>query len=314
MDQDALLDITRSILKCPTAPTFETQVSAQIRALLADLPLISVEEDPFGNLIALYQGSDAPARFAFIAHMDHPGWRLRPYKEFLGAVPERLLDAAPVREFGDFGMWDLPAFVLEGDRIRSRACDDLVGCSVLAAILCDLAAAKVACSVYGIFTRAEEVGFIGAIQLAKSGRLPPDVTVVSLETSAERPPATMGAGPIVRVGDRVSVFDPATTEYFVQIAKSQNQRHQRCLMAGGTCEGTAFQTYGFRTGALCIALGNYHNCAPDDRIDTEYVSLSDMIGLIELCVLIAHDQGPAVDPVAERKKRFEELLVKYPLR
>jgi endoglucanase len=314
MDQDALLDVTRSILECPTAPTFETQVAAQIRALLADLPSISVEEDPFGNLIALYHGSDALARFAFTAHMDHPGWRLRPDKEFLGGVPERLLDTAPVREFGDFGMWDLPAFVLEGDRIRSRACDDLIGCAVLAATLCDLAAAKVACSVYGVFTRAEEVGFIGAIQLAKSGRLPPDVTVVSLETSAVRPPATMGAGPIVRVGDRVSVFDPATTEYFVQIAKSQKQHHQRCLMAGGTCEGTAFQTYGYRTGALCIALGNYHNCAPDDRIDTEYISLSDMVGLIELCVTIAQDQGPAVDPVAERKKRFEELLVKYPLR
>jgi len=85
-------------------------------------------------------------------------------------------------------------------------------------------------------------------------------------------------------------------------------------MAGGSCEGTAFQTYGYRSGALCIALGNYHNCAPDDRIETEYVSLSDMVGLIEFCVAIAQDQGPTVDSVAERKKGFEELLLKYPLR
>jgi putative aminopeptidase FrvX len=140
------------------------------------------------------------------------------------------------------------------------------------------------------------------------------VTVVSLETSPEWPPATIGAGPIIRVGDRISVFDPATTEYFLEIAKSQSRRHQRCLMAGGSCEGTAFQTYGYRSGALCIALGNYHNRAPDDRIETEYVSLSDMVGLIELCVAIAQDQGPTVDPVAERKKEFEELLLKYPLR
>jgi putative aminopeptidase FrvX len=62
-------------------------------------------------------------------------------------------------------------------------------------------------SVYGVFTRAEEVGFIGAIQLAKSKQLLQDVTVVSLETSAELPPAKIGAGPIVRVGDRTSVFD-----------------------------------------------------------------------------------------------------------
>jgi len=314
MDQNALLDVTRYLLECPTAPTFEARVRAQIRALLEDLPSVTVVEDPFGNLIVLYQGSDAPPRFAFTAHMDHPGWRLQPDKEFLGAVPERLLATAPIREFGDFGMWDLPAFFLEGDRIHSRACDDLIGCATIVATLRDLATARTASSVYGVFTRAEEVGFIGAIQLAKSRKLPSDVTVVSLETSPEWPPATIGAGPIIRVGDRISVFDPATTGYFVEIAKSQSRRHQRCLMPGGSCEGTAFQTYGYRSGALCIALGNYHNRAPDDRIETEYVSLSDMVGLIELCVAIAQDQGPTVDPVAARKKGFEELLLKYPLR
>jgi endoglucanase len=314
MDQNALLDLTRHLLECPTAPTFEARVRAEIRALLEDLPLVTVVEDPFGNLIVLYQGNDAPARFAFTAHMDHPGWRLRPDKEFLGAVPERLLTTAPIREFGDFGMWDLPAFFLEGDRIHSRACDDLIGCATIVATLRDLATARAIGSVYGVFTRAEEVGFIGAIQLAKSRKLPPDVTVVSLETSAERPPAKIGAGPIIRVGDRTSIFDPATTEHFVEIAKSQSQRHQRCLMSAAQCEGTAFQTYGYRTGALCIALGNYHNCAPDDRIETEYVSLSDFVDLIELCEAIAQDKGPKVDPVTERKKRFEDLLVKYPLR
>jgi putative aminopeptidase FrvX len=313
MDQNALLDITRCLLECPTAPTFEARVRAQIKALLEDLPSITVVEDQFGNLIALYQGRGAPVRFAFTAHMDHPGWRLRPDREFLGAVPERFLAAAPIREFGDFGMWDLPAFLLEGDRIHSRACDDLIGCATIVATLRDLASLRAAGSVYGIFTRAEEVGFIGAIQLAKSRRLPSDVTVVSLETSPQLPPAMIGAGPIIRVGDRISVFDPATTEYFVETAKSKSMRHQRCLMAGGSCEGTAFQTYGYRSGALCIALGNYHNCAPDDRIETEYVSLSDMVGLVELCVAIAQDQGQ-VDPVAKRKKRFEEQLLKYPLR
>jgi putative aminopeptidase FrvX len=314
MDRNSLLDLTRHLLECPTAPTFEARVRAEIRVLLEDLPLVTVVEDPFGNLIVLYRGSDAPARFAFTAHMDHPGWRLRPDKEFLGDVPEGLLPTASICEFGDFGMWDLPAFLLRGDRIHSRACDDLIGCVTIVAMLQDLAVAKAVRSVYGVFTRAEEVGFIGAIHMAKSRQLPPDVTVVSLETSAERPPAKIGAGPIIRVGDRTSVFDPATTEYFVEIAKSQSQRHQRCLMPGGSCEGTAFQTYGYRTGALCIALGNYHNCAPDDRIETEYVSVSDMVGLIELCVAIAQDEGPTVDPAVERKKRFENLLLKYPLR
>jgi endoglucanase len=313
MDRKALLDLTRQLLECPTAPTFEARVRAEIRALLDDLPSLTMVEDPFGNLIVRYQGSDAPARFAFTAHMDHPGWRLQPNKEFLGAVPERLLATAPIREFGDFGMWDLPAFLLKGDRLHSRACDDLIGCVAIVATLRDLAATRAAGSVYGVFTRAEEVGFIGAIHIAKSSQLPPDLTVVSLETSARRPPAKIGAGPIIRVGDRTTVFDPMTTEYFVEIAKSRSKRYQRCLMPGGTCEGTAFQTYGYRTAALCIALGNYHNCAPGDRIETEYVSVSDLVALVQLCVAIAQDKGSMVDPVVERKKLFEHFLLKYPL-
>jgi putative aminopeptidase FrvX len=314
MNHNPLLDLTRRLLECPTAPTFEAFVRAEIRTLLENLPTVTVAEDPFGNLIAHYEGTDTPARFAFTAHMDHPGWRLRPHKEFLGNVPERLLNIAPIREFGDFGMWDLPAFLLQGDSIHSRACDDLIGCAAIVATIRDLALAGASTSVYGVFTRAEEVGFIGAVQLAKSKLLPQGVTVVSLETSSELPPAKIGAGPIVRVGDRTSVFDPATTEYFVEIARSKGRRHQRCLMSGGSCEGTAFQTYGYRTGALCIALGNYHNCAPDDRIDTEYVSLSDLTDLVELCVAIAQDKGVAEDCQVAQKKRFEELLLRYPLR
>jgi hypothetical protein len=161
-----------------------------------------------------------------LSHMDHPGWRLQPDKEFLGDLPERLLTTAPICEFGYFGMWDLPAFLLQGDSIHSRACDDLIGCAAIVATVRDLVVARAPASVYGVFTRAEEVGFIGAIQLAKSKQLPQDVTVVSLETSAELPPAKIGAGPIVRVGDRTSVFDPATTEYFVEIARSTNAETQ----------------------------------------------------------------------------------------
>jgi hypothetical protein len=35
-------------------------------------------------------------------------------------------------------------------------------------------------SVAGVFTRGEEVGFIGAIHLARSKLLPPDATVISV--------------------------------------------------------------------------------------------------------------------------------------
>jgi len=49
-------------------------------------------------------------------------------------------------------------------------------------------------------------------------------------------------------------------------------------MQGGTCEATAYALYGYRTAAMCVALGNYHNCGPGDRIAPEYVSLEDTLG------------------------------------
>jgi putative aminopeptidase FrvX len=169
-------------------------------------------------------------------------------------------------------------------------------------------------SIAGVFTRAEEIGFIGAIHLAKSKLLPPEATIISLETSKEIAPAKMGDGPIVRVGDRSSIFDPGTTDFFVEVAKREKLAFQRCLMSGGTCEATAFQLYGYRSGALCIALGNYHNCTPDDRIDAEFIDLRDLDGLIRFCVAIAEADGNAESERAALRQRLEARLEEFPLR
>ena len=62
-------------------------------------------------------------------------------------------------------------------------------------------------------------------------------------------------------------------------AKRKGFQFQRGLMSGGTCEGTAYQELGFQTAAVCIALGNYHNCAARNRIAAEYVSVADACGM-----------------------------------
>ena len=52
--------------------------------------------------------------------------------EFLGGVPERFrVKNPPIREFGDFAMWDLPEFEILDGNIVSRVCDDLVGCAAI---------------------------------------------------------------------------------------------------------------------------------------------------------------------------------------
>jgi putative aminopeptidase FrvX len=313
MNRDQLLRIVEPLLRCPTAPTFEGAVAEEICRQLRGRTGIHIEKDHFGNLIVARSGS-IPAQYAFVAHMDHPGWRLEPEKEFLGGVNPQLLGQGKIRSFGEFGMWDLPELVLEVDRLYSRACDDLIGCSAIVGILGCLEESNSLSSALGIFTRAEGVGFIGAIELAKSGRLDPDLTVVSLETSAERPPARMGAGPIVRVGDRTSIFDSDVTALLVEIAKSRNISYQRCLMDGGTCEATAFQLYGYRSAALSIALGNYHNCTPDSRIDAEYIDIKDLQDLIDLSVALITEKTSVADTRDALRRRLETRLQKFPLR
>ncbi len=221
----------------------------------------------------------------FNAHMDHPAYV---GGEFRGGVPPAYLDTGfPVKSFGAFSMWDLPPFEDLNGSIYSRACDDLIGCAVMIATLQLLHEREVETCVMFAFTCAEEVGLLGATYLARSGVLPKDVAVISLETSAERAPAKMHEGVVVRVGDKASVFDPSLTAEFWSRAEREKIPAQRCLMSGGTCEGSAYQAFGYKTAALCVPLGNYHNCSPDGGIASEYVSISDTVAMARLCFSIA---------------------------
>jgi endoglucanase len=308
----SLLPLIRSILAQPTAPFHEDAVRGEILQHLAQCPHVDTQIDDFGNVIAHYhRGTDTAApRFALAAHMDHPGYV---GGEFLGGVPESYREKKPpVRDFGAFAMWDLPACELIDGRIHSRACDDLIGCAAIVATFQALEHAAAECSVLGLFTRAEEVGFIGAIELAKSARIPSSTTVISLECSSEKGgQCRMGDGAILRVGDRTSIFDPAITALIADIAKAVEIPIQRCLMSGGTCEATAYQLYGYRCGALCVALGNYHNCAPGDRIETEFVSIDDVRALVRLCTALAQCADAPESSAGALRDRLEKRAAEY---
>ncbi len=304
-----LLDLARAILAQPTAPFHEDAVRAEILMQLAQCPHVTAEVDDFGNVLACYCCGEGAARYAFAAHMDHPAYV---GGEFLGGVPVEYREKnPPVRDFGAFAMWDLPAFELRDGRIFSRACDDLIGCAAIVALFHELELAGAEVCVHGLFTRAEEVGFVGAIRLALSGRVPKTLTIVSLETSSEKGgPAQMGAGVIVRVGDRTSIFDDAATAALMDAAKRAEIPVQRCLMSGGTCEATAYQLYGYRSAGLCVALGNYHNCGPDTQIASEFVSAADVEGMVRLMVA-ATTTAPTADPHAMLRLRLEAGVASY---
>jgi endoglucanase len=329
MNRRKLLPVLRHIVSRPTAPFHEQAVAEAILGFLKELPHVTVRADKHGNLIARYErgpGRPRDMRYAFAAHMDHPGWvRVRDQSfgpavefpgekypmQFLGGVPEAWMKEPSVRGYGSFAMWDLPEFRLVDGLIHARACDDLIGCAVIVAMFMELERSGAEGACLGLFTRAEEVGFVGALKLASSGLIPDDLTIISIETSAERAPAKIGAGPILRVGDKSSIFDSAATAALGEIAAGSHIPVQRCLMPGGTCEATAYQLCGFRSAALCVALGNYHNCGPENRIAEEFVSFSDVQGLVRLCTQIAMSHAKKHHAVKALKKRLKTNAEKY---
>ncbi len=312
---EKLATILTTILRQPTAPFHEYHVRGEILRLLSDCPHVATSLDAFGNLLATYRRGETPSRWVFGAHMDHPGWVRKPDGsggfEFLGSVPKEYL-AEPARvEFGDFAMWDLPAVEIEDGILHSRACDDLVGCAVIVSALRRLEDAGGEASVHAVFTRAEEVGFVGAAELAQSWPFSDESVFVSLETSAPRGSVLEGAGPVVRVGDRVSVFDPSVTAEILSVAEAGGIPVQRALLDGGSCEASAFQAYGIRSAGISIPLGNYHNCGGNGVIAPERVALADVEAMTEVVLALAMRDTPSDDPYAGFRERFETRRSRY---
>jgi endoglucanase len=186
-------------------------------------------------------------------------------------------------------VFDLEDFELDGQFIRMRALDDLAGCGSILAMLSILVESKLDADVYGIFTRAEEVGLVGARLLAESRVLDDNVIVVSLESSRVLPGAEQGKGPVIRVGDAAFTFSGEAESILIK-AREELRSHdedfavQRQLMSGGTCEASAFALYGYRTTGIAFPLGNYHNGTPEGGIDAEYIHQQDYFGGIRLMV------------------------------
>jgi endoglucanase len=233
------------------------------------------------------------------------------------AISRRRKDSEPSHKAAPrFGVWDVEEFAVRRGRIHGRACDDLVGVACVLATLIELKRSARRTFVIGVLSRAEEVGFQGALAVAAERVIPKDSLIISLETSRELPPAKMGKGVILRVGDRTSVFDAAAMRFLGEVASglasaTDGRFHcQRALMPGGTCEATAYQGYGYQTGALCVALGNYHNCHPNGSIAAEYVDAGDACSMVELLVAAAREIPAFARHVGRLPAQLDGLLRK----
>ncbi len=181
----------------------------------------------------------------------------------------------------------------EGKLLYTKAADDLVGV---------FAALRTAREIFrgnkkrrppfiGLLTRGEEVGFIGMLAHLEQGwlaRAKRSVVCVSLETSRTLPGAEIGKGPVVRLGDRRTVFDPSYLRVLSEVAEATLPgKHQRRIMDGGTCEATAALAYELPAIGISVPLGNYHNESFEGRTRgtpaPEYVHIDDVAGVLKLC-------------------------------
>jgi endoglucanase len=225
-----------------------------------------------------------------------------------GGFAELLDGVAPA---DGFAMWGFPGWSVDDGLITARVCDDLLGVAAVLACL-DRVGTEVARPVWGLFTRAEEDGLLGAFEAVRLGTVPPDATVLSLECSKALPEAPQGAGVIVRVGDRMSVFNDAVTAAVKAAAEIAGVTHRRKLMDGGVCEASVFCAAGYQASGLAVPLGNYHNAADDGSgIAPETVRVDDWLAEVDLlCALATQPASEPGPPVwfAERAARAQSLL------
>lgn len=197
-------------------------------------------------------------------------------------------------EPGDFAMWRFPGFAVVHDRITGRVCDDLLGAAVVLCALDELSRRQPAgAAVWGLFTRAEEIGFLGALEAIRLHTVPRRARVLSLECSKALADAPQGGGVIVRVGDRTSIFDPGLTAALVRAAGGLAAadpafRWQRKLMDGGTCEASVFCACGYSASGLALPLGNYHNGLDSGPgVGPEHVTVDDYVAGVRLATELA---------------------------
>ena len=233
-------------------------------------------------------------------------------------IPEEgLLRVAAAVEPNSPGMWNLPQPYERRGKVHGRDCDDMAGCAAMLTLLDRLSRKKARAEVYCLFTRAEEVGFIGAIAAAKAHTVSKKWPIIAIETSSELPNARIGDGPILRVGDRMSVFEPSVTAFCGRVAQRLAKRRrkfkfQRKLMDGGSCESTAFMVYGYPATGICLALGNYHNMDKTGRkLACEYVSLEDWKLMVDWFEALTLDEtGYRADDKTVRMQ-FDESFAKW---
>ncbi len=182
-----------------------------------------------------------------------------------------------------FAVLALTSCSLEGRWLLSRSIDDLLGCAISLEALRRVSQAGLKTNLTVLLHRAEEVGFMGALDLIMDGAIDRGDSILSIETSRELPGARPGRGPVIRLGDKACLFDPNLTA-LLDAASATIKKTQRLRLTGGTCEATAYQTFGYKAAGVAVPLVNDHNGWGAPAVAAEKVRREDIDGALRLLI------------------------------
>jgi endoglucanase len=246
-------------------------------------------------------------------------WAMDTAEVVLAQAPER--EPAAKSVFGSF-QFRKPVWQ-QGKKLYTNAADDLGGVYTILQMAKTLSKRKTATPFIGLLTRGEEVGFVGAIGHFELGWLTKrkrELICISLEASRTLPSAEIGKGPVVRLGDRRTVFNADALKILSDVAeKLLPGKHQKRIMDGGSCEATAATIYGLTTIGITLPLGNYHNQGleggPDCRGQAgpapEFIHIDDLDAELKLCLGLMKPGLAWTDPWKKQQQALINNLKKY---
>jgi len=180
---------------------------------------------------------------------------------------------------GDPVAFDARFMEIGATRLRGKAFDDRVGCSLLVDVL---QGGPYPVDILAAFTVQEEVGLRGARVAAQT--LAPDVAFVLEGTTAHdlpnpladpddeetvNPASRIGQGPVLTVMDRTMIADPRLLNFLRQIGDTQGIPYQlKTLAAGGTDAG-AIHVTGRGVPSAVIAMPCRYIHSPTAYLSTE---------------------------------------------
>jgi putative aminopeptidase FrvX len=221
-------------------------------------------------------------------------------------------------EAGDIGFWEFPdAPKINEGRLHAPACDDLAGvCTVLSAFEHVATGPASAHPIRLLFTRAEELGLLGAIAVCKDRLLSSQSAIICIDAISDSAVHQVGPlnAPILIPADTMMTYSPRLVRHFAAVGGIV----PASLCESGASEAGIFALSGFEALAIYFKVRNMHNCNPATPPGApvhESVSIDQLMSLRDLLLLSARHplEGPSLRTAVDAAwKEWSPILLRPP--